>query len=177
MKKRWAQQLLICLFACRYAGAEFAFEDLRLLAEKLAAQDLKPATNEIDESLLNLSYEQYQAIQFDHNQALWREDGLPFQLEFFLPGGGHKQVVALHEIKDGEVRGIEFDVKLFNLGTNRFVQPAHPGYAGFRIVRPGESGGEVAAFLDASYFRMIGYGQDYGSSGRGLALNTVANES
>jgi glucans biosynthesis protein len=41
----------------------------------------------------------------------------------------------------------------------------------------GEDGGEVAAFLDASYFRMIGYGQDYGSSARGLALNTVANES
>ena len=76
----------------------------------------------------------------------------------------------------GKCEGIEFDVKLFTLGTNHFEQPAHSGYAGFRIVRPGESGGEVAVFLDASYFRMIGYGQDYGSSGRGLALNTVANE-
>ena len=87
MKKRWAYQFLICLFACRCASAEFAFEDVRMLAEKLAAQAFKPATNEIDESLLNLSYEQYQAIQFDHKQALWRKEGLPFQLEFFLPGG------------------------------------------------------------------------------------------
>jgi len=177
MKKRWALQFLVYLFGCWCARAEFAFEGVRMLAEKLSAQAYTSATNEIDESLLKLNYEQYQAIQFDHRQALWRKEGLPFQLEFFLPGVGHKQVVALHEINDGEARGIEFDVKPFTLGTNHFEQLARPGYAGFRIIRAGESGGEVAVFLDASYFRMIGYGQDYGSSGRGLALNTVANES
>ena len=35
---------------------------------------------------------------------------------------------------------------------------------------------EMAVFLDASYFRMIGWGQNYGTSARGLALNTVGNE-
>ena len=177
MKKQWTHSLLLWLLLCQGGSAEFAFEDARILAEHLAAQPFHPASNEINEAWLSLSYEQYQAIRFDHDRALWRKDALPFQLEFFLPGNGHKQTVALHEIDDRGVRKIPFDASPFNLGKNRSVLPTLPGYAGFRIVRSGAGGGEVAAFLDASYFRMIGYGEDYGTSGRGLALNTVANES
>ena len=177
MKKSWTHSLLLCLLVWRANGAEFTFENLQVLAKNLAAQPFKSGSNEVIEPLLNLSYEQYQAIQFNHQKALWREEGLPFRLEFFLPGSGHKQVVSLHEIAPDGVRDIVFDAQLFDLGSNHLKLPANLGYAGFRIVQPGIDVIEVAAFLDASYFRMIGRGQDYGTSARGLALNTVADES
>ena len=177
MKRRCTPLFLLCLLVWCANGAEFAFENLRVLAESLAAQPFKPGSNEVREALLNLSYEQYQAIQFNHQKALWREEGLPFQLEFFLPASGHKQVVSLREIAAGGVRDIGFDARLFDLGTNHLKLPADLGYAGFRIVQPGTDFIEISAFLDASYFRMIGRGQDYGTSARGVALNTVADES
>ena len=177
MKTRWSHSILLCLLACRTAGAQFDFENVRVLAENLAAQPFKPSSSEIIEPLLNLNYEQYQAIQFIHKKALWREDVLPFQLEFFLPGDGHKQVVLLHQIDDRGARDIVFDSNLFDLGNNHVKLPSNLGYSGFRIVQPVKDFIEVSAFLDASYFRMVGQGQDYGTSARGLALNTVADES
>ncbi len=177
MKTRWAHSILLWLFACRSVGAQFDFENVRVLAENLAAQPFKPPSSEIIESLLNLNYEQYQAIQFNHKKALWREDVLPFQLEFFLPGDGHKQVVPLHQIDDRGVRDIVFDANLFDMGSNHLKLPTNLGYSGFRIVQPVKDFIEVSAFLDASYFRMVGREQDYGTSARGLALNTVADES
>jgi glucans biosynthesis protein len=131
----------------------------------------------VGQPLLKLNYDEYQAIKFNHNKALWHADGLPFEVELFLPGNGNNEVVALHEIDEKGVHDVVFDAQLFDLGTNRFVLPAHLGYAGFRILQPGIGFGEVVSFLGASYFRMIGLGQDYGTSGCGLALNTVANES
>ena len=41
-------------------------------------------------SLLNLTYVEYASIRFDSRQALWVGEGLPFQIEFFLPGFYHK---------------------------------------------------------------------------------------
>jgi glucans biosynthesis protein len=176
MNKRWAYSMLLCLLVCRRGAAEFAFENVRNLARDLMAQPFMTASNELIQPLLKLNYEEYRAIQFNHNKALWHGQGLPFELEFFLPGDGHKQVVALHEIDGNEVRDIVFDAKFFNLGTNGLVLPANLGYAGFRILQPVAGFVEVAVFLDASYFRMIGLGQNYGTSGRGLALNTVGDE-
>ena len=167
--------MLLCLAVGRAAGAEFGFDNVRALAENRAARPFEPAKDAAG-PLLNLTYEQYAAIRFDDRKALWREAGLPFEFEFFLCGYRHKQVVALHEIDAQQVRDIAFDASLFDRGTNRLVSAARPGYAGFRLGQPDSPISEVAVFLDASYFRMIGRGQTYGTSARGLALNTVANE-
>jgi glucan biosynthesis protein len=80
MKTRWAHSILLCLLACRSVGAQFDFENVRVLAENLAGQPFKPPSSEIIEPLLNLNYEQYQAIQFNDKKSLWREDALPWRL-------------------------------------------------------------------------------------------------
>ena len=52
--------------------------------------------------------------------------------------------------------------------------PASTGYAGFRLLHPLNSSNkwdELGAFLGASYFRLLGAGQSYGLSARGLALD------
>jgi len=176
---RWVRRaytMLLCLLVCRPAMAAFSLDDVRALAETRSAQPFRPSPNAAAEPLFNLNYEEYVAIHFNDTKAIWREGRLPFCLEFFLPGYLHKQVVTLHEINDQGVREIAFDANLFDNATHNLMLPAAGGYAGFRIDRNAGIIDEVAAFLDASYFRMIGRGQDYGTAARGLALNTVSSE-
>jgi len=176
LKMRGTLSLLLWLVVCRPATAAFNFEDARAAAKALSAQPFQPPNRPVPGSLLTLDYERHRAIQFDGRKALWLGEGLPFALEFFLPGYLHKQVVMLHEINDQSVRDIAFDPALFDNPGHNLALPADAGYAGFRIVRPGGDFGEVASFLDATYFRMIGRGQNYGTSARGLGLNTVSSE-
>jgi glucans biosynthesis protein len=52
--------------------------------------------------------------------------------------------------------------------------PADTGYAGFKVLYPlnqTNKWDEVGSFLGASYFRMLGKGQDYGMHSRGLAID------
>ena len=48
--------------------------------------------------LRDLSYDQYQAIGFRHDHALWAQSQSAFRLEFFHCGRGFKEPVELYEI-------------------------------------------------------------------------------
>ena len=165
---------LLLLASSAVAQAQFGFSEVRGKAQALAAKPFQPPTNRLPEALKKLSYIEHQAIQFNHSNALWKNAQLPFEIEFFHPGYFYKEVVALHEISEQGVRQIPFKSEFFNYGTNHLELPADPGFAGFRVVSPVNEFGEVAAFAGASYFRMVGRGQNYGTSGRGLALNTAS---
>jgi glucans biosynthesis protein len=150
----------------------FSFEAVRARAQALSKGPFAPATNQIPEALRKLSYTQYDEIHYDPRHALWAEGGIPFQVEFFLPGFLHKQTVRINEVSNAGVRPVAFDPDAFHWGTNRLDVSGVVGYAGFRLLRVVGKRDEFAVFLDASYFRMRGEGEAYGLSARGLALNT-----
>lgn len=123
-----------------------------------------------------LSAAEYRQIHFRHNRALWAGDHLPFRLEFFHPGYLFQDPVHLNEFTPGYVQPIGFVPDFFRYGGLRLPQqpPSDMGYAGFRILyRLNEPGkwDELGAFLGGSYFRLLGKGQRYGQSARGLALD------
>src|SRR6185436_14118748 len=66
-----------------------------------------------------------------------------------------------------------FSPDAFSYGPNQERWNSGSGYAGLRIVHPVKGFGEVASFLGATYFRMIGRSQVFGASARGLALDTT----
>ena len=165
--------LLVLLCRCVPAAGPFDFAQLRERTAALAQEPYRGPTNRVSQQLLDLSYVQRQAIQFRPQKALWVNEGLPFAVEFFLPDAYHPQTVTIHEVSPGGIRRVPFSPDLFTYGTNRLQLPPDLDFAGFRIVQPQEGFGEVAVFLGASYFRMIGRGQVYGASARGLSLNTV----
>ena len=75
------------------------------------------------------------------------------------------------------MREVRFDPDSFNYGANKLdpAQLQKLGFAGFRIHYPLNTPrykDELAVFLGASYFRVLGKGQRYGASARGLALDT-----
>jgi glucans biosynthesis protein len=166
--------LLNLLLSRTVTGDSFDFEQLRAQARSLAARPFSASIIRLPDSLLNLSYVEYRNIHFKQSKALWADEKLPFQIEFFHPGYVHRQTPVVNEVTASGVRQIPFSSELFSYGANRFDGAGELGFAGFRITHPVQEFGEVASFLGASYFRLIGRGQVYGTSARGLAVNTTS---
>jgi len=161
----------------RAADEAFDFEVLQFRAKNLAAEPYKPKTVNVPTWLQKYTYDQYREIRFDPTHAVWKREGLPFQLQFFHPGRTFTQTVQINELDGKKVQRIDFSTKMFNYGANKAGKiPADLGFAGFRIhyaLNNPKYLDELAAFLGASYFRALGKGQYYGLSARGLAVNTI----
>jgi glucans biosynthesis protein len=123
-----------------------------------------------------LDYDKYREIEFRHDKALWAAEGLPFRVEFFHPGYLYQEPVHVNEFTLTHVQPIRFVQDFFNYRSLRIQKqiPTDTGYAGFKLLHPlnsQEHWDELGAFLGASYFRLLGKGQHYGQSARGLALD------
>ena len=124
--------------------------------------------------LLKLNYDQYRDIRFRPEEALWRRDHLPFELQFFHPGFSFDRTVPINIVRGNTVEAMPFSSALFSYGSNKVPSlPATLGFAGFRILYPlNKPGDELGAFLGVSYFRFLCQRAFYGLSARGLAINT-----
>jgi glucans biosynthesis protein len=128
----------------------------------------------------NLDYDKYREIRFRRDHALWSADNLPFRIEFFHPGYLYSEPVHVNEFTTTHVQPIRFVGDFFDYGHLHIANqiPADTGYAGFRVIYPlniTNQMDELGAFLGASYFRLLGKGQRYGESARGLAINCGGN--
>jgi glucans biosynthesis protein len=126
--------------------------------------------------LSQLTYDQYRQIVFRDDRALWAEEQLPFRIEFFHLGYLYQEPVHLNEFTPTHVQSVRFVPDFFDYRSLRLPAeiPANTGYAGFRVLNPLNTPGkwdELGAFQGASYFRLLGQGQVYGMSARGLALD------
>ena len=162
--------------AAKEAPAVPLFDQIIARAKALASQPYQQDDGKLPDALNNLDYQSYRDIRFRKERALWG-DTPGFSVEFFHPGFLYRQTVTIHEVVNGEVRTIPFDSGMFDYGKNGPLDlPKDLGFAGFRLHYPVNSGDykdELIAFLGASYFRMVGRGQLYGLSARGLAVNTA----
>lgn len=175
-------RLLLALLAAAFVAAAppvaaFGFDDVDRMAKELASRPQPKPAFVLPKALKDLTYDQTRDIRFNPDRALWRADKLPYEIQFFHLGGFFDQPVRVHEIVGANVREVTFDPASFNYGANK-LDPAplqKLGFAGFRIHYPLNTPrykDELAVFLGASYFRLLGKGQRYGASARGLALDT-----
>lgn len=150
-------------------------------AKALAARAYEPPEDTVPQSLAKLTYDQYRNIRFNPAKALWR--GLsPFEIQLFHPGFIYKEPIELQMVdQKGITRRVPFNSDLFSYGDDnspqlaKTAQPSY-GYSGFRVHFPLNTtvyNDEVAVFQGASYFRLVGPGQVYGLSARGLAVDTA----
>ena len=146
------------------------------LALQRAQQPFHSPRADLPNVLKNLNYDQYREIRFRTGKALWTEDDLPFRIDFFHPGYIYQEPVHVNEFTSTYSQPIPYDQDFFDYGDLKIKDqiPRNTGYAGFRIFYPLNKTNqfdELGAFLGASYFRLLGKGQTYGQSARGLALD------
>lgn len=150
-------------------------------------------------SLRQITYDDYRNIRFRPERTIWGEGGeggergdasqpgggeggLPFQLQLFHLGSLFEAPVTMHLVESGQVKPLDFDPSLFrydhDVSDKLGPLPDTLGYAGLRLHYPlnrREYHDEVISFLGASYFRVLGRGQQYGASARGLAVDIGLN--
>ena len=126
-----------------------------------------------------LTYDQYRDIRFRPDHSLWRDEKLPFEVQFFHPGFVNTETVKIHEVTaDGASRAICRSTRPTSTTATTRRRPRRwpSGYSGFRVHFPINNAAhkdEVIVFQGASYFRAVGKDQRYGLSARGLAVDTV----
>ena len=123
-----------------------------------------------------LNYDKYREIEFRHERAFWADKDLPFRIEFFHPGYIYEEPVNINEFTLTAAQAVPFNQEWFNYRGLHIEKriPPKTGYAGFRVLsqlNSPDKWDEVGAFVGASYFRLLGKGQSYGESARGLAID------
>jgi glucans biosynthesis protein len=161
------------------AGA-FGLDDVARQAAEIAKEPYRDRQTHVPAWMLegSMTYDQWRDIRFRPDQALWRAEKLPFQVQLFHPGLYFDRTVQVNLVDASGVRRLPFSAGLFDYGKNDFAAriPRDIGYAGVRIHYPIKNPryyDEVAVFLGASYFRALGRDNVYGLSARGLAIDTV----
>jgi glucans biosynthesis protein len=157
-------------------AADFNMTNVEAKAKTLVNSTYDARPQPIPAFLKDLSPEQYAQIQDD--SPLWRGDNLPFQAQFYLPGPWFHRPVVIRSVVDGVVQPIPFTLKHFSFGDLNVPKdmPRKLGYAGFRLLAPLNTPphyNEFISFLGATYFRAVGKDAIYGTSARGLGIDTA----
>lgn len=155
----------------------FSFADVHKQAAQLATKPYIKNTDTLPEALRQFSYDQYRDIRYRPDKALWRDEDLPFEAQFFFRGFLFEKRVKINTIDQGFVKPVNYSNDLFDFGKTTVPKALSPdlGFAGFRLHYPLHRDNyydEIAVFLGASYFRAVGQEQHYGISLRGLAIDT-----
>ena len=155
------------------------FNAIEARAKSLAQDDFKPIEANIPDELANMNYDQYRSIHFRPEASLWRGESL-FEIQLFHPGFLYREPVVLHMASSVGDPSLKFKQDFFNyVGQAEALAgkaPENIGFAGFRVHYPlntHEYKDEFLVFQGASYFRLVGPGQVYGLSARGLAIDTA----
>src|SRR5450830_1053184 len=82
----------------------FDYAWLKGRARSLAQEAYKPQSGTLPAKVGALDWDQYQAIGYREDHALWAKDALRFQVKFFHLGLFFKQAVQIHEVRDGMAR-------------------------------------------------------------------------
>ena len=156
---------------------------LEARAEALADRPYHPPPETLPGELEALGYDAYRSLRYRPDAALWR--GLSdFEIQFFHPGFLYTTPVRIHEVTEEGISAVPFDPRAFAEDSGEPVEPrdveaeaaiSDLDWAGFRVHFPlndPQVRDEVAIFLGASYFRLLGQGHAHGLSGRGLAVDT-----
>jgi periplasmic glucans biosynthesis protein len=160
-------------------SAAFSFDTVKQKASELSKQAFDEAAQNYNAAVGDITYDDYRKVQSNSSIDLLLSDS-PFRLDVLPTGFLFKKYVKL-SIIDGSGNTSEVG-KLDNLFLAPHLAPeAQKSFqvAGFKVLYPLHDNGrrdEVVVFLGASYFRPLARNQQYGSSARGLAVDTAEPE-
>jgi glucans biosynthesis protein len=157
------------------APQPFDYAWLKGHARALSGGAHQAVVRPIPEAVRKLDWDQYQAIRYRADHALWAADGRQFQARFFHLGLFFLSAVRMHEVANGQAQELAYDPEMFDYGKSGLKGGQLPhdlGFAGFQLYYHTDLTRDMVAFLGASYFRAVGGEMQYGLSARGLAIDT-----
>lgn len=168
----------ITLLLCTAHVQAFSLDDVAAKAKALGEENYSAPASNLPSEFRELPFADYQRIQPRPDKFEWSELDTPFKLGFYHQGMHFNTPVKINEVTASTVSEIKYDPARFDFGDLEFDQQATKslGYAGFRVMYPINQKGkqdEIMSMLGASYFRVIGKGQVYGLSARGLNIDTA----
>lgn len=177
MKMCWLGAVVMLVLHASSAWA-FTIDDVAKQAQSLAGKSYEAPKSNLPSLFRNMKYADYQQIQFNHDKAYWSNLKTPFKLEFYHQGMYFDTPVEINEVTATSVHKIKYSSDYFNFGNVEYDKDTVQdlGFAGFKVLYPINSkdkNDEILSMLGASYFRVIGAGQFYGLSARGLAIDTA----
>ena len=168
---------LFCLFGAGQLWA-FSLDDVAAEAKTLAEQKYQAPRSNLPKEFRDMKFADYQKIRFIGDKAQWADQKTPFKLSFYHQGMHFDTPVKINEVTATKVEEIKYDPSRFDFGDVQFDPKVteNLGWAGFRVLYPinkADKQDEIMTMLGASYFRVIGKGQTYGLSARGMAIDTA----
>lgn len=150
------------------------------IARELAESSFDPLP-EAPEYLNELDYDEYRAIRFRPDKALWADSNRPYRMQLFHPGLYFNNPVEIAVVEGNKATHLSYSPELFTVEPPASIQLPQEdiGFAGLRLHTPlnkPDIWDELVVFQGASYFRSVGRNQKYGLSARGLAVKTGAPE-
>ncbi|MBB1599026.1 glucan biosynthesis protein G [Variovorax sp. UMC13] len=163
---------------CAGQAQAFSLDDVTAKARALMEKPYAAPVNNLPPVFSGMQFADYQKMQPRADRFEWSDQPTPFRLNFYHQGMHFNAAVRINEINGDTVQEIRYDPERFDFGNLSFDKGATStlGYAGFRVLYPINKEGkndEIMSFLGASYFRVIGKGQVYGLSARGLSIDTA----
>jgi glucans biosynthesis protein len=152
----------------------FDYAWLKGQARALANSVYQPPVSHVPDAVKALDYDQYQAIRYRAEHALWAQDRRRFQVKFFHLGLYYWSPVRMYEVVGGQAQELVYAAAMFDYsqsGLEGSRLPKDLGFAGLRVNFHINWRHDVAVFLGASYFRAVGGELQYGLSARGLAID------
>ena len=171
--------LAVFLSPCQTPAKELSpapnFETVMELARDLAAKPFVDERRELPRRLAEINYDQLRDIRYNPKLSVWRRERLPFQLQFFHPGGLNRDQIDYYLVDGDDVHEFPYDSDLYDFGANKFgwMDLRHLKFAGLRIHYPlntQEYMDELAVFLGSTYFRALPQHLLYGLSARAIAI-------
>ncbi|MEJ5156029.1 glucan biosynthesis protein G [Gluconobacter wancherniae] len=153
------------------------FDDktVRNIAQALSKKSYAGPSQDMPSAIANMDFDQFRSIAYNPDKALWHNDKLAFDVEFFPRGFLYKPRIGMNEVVNGQSTPVPYDPDLFTYGNPVLRVTDDLGFAGLRLRYAINTPGvmeECAVFLGASYFRAVAKGQNYGLSARGFANGT-----
>jgi glucans biosynthesis protein len=142
---------------------------------KSAKQPYQPLKT-VPSTLTELSYERYSKIQFKGKVPNWPMT-TKFLPRFYSSGYLFHKPVDIYLLRDKKAEKLKFKKSDFNFDSSIDSKlPEQIPLAGFSLYFPFKSTiglSEFLSFQGASYFRVLGSNQTWGTSARGIAIDTA----
>ncbi|HWE76911.1 MAG TPA: glucan biosynthesis protein, partial [Pseudolabrys sp.] len=148
---------------------------LRQQAQALAGQPYAAPRAPVPILVQGIDFDAIQKIKFRSECALWKDGPGSLPVRFFHLDKFNYLPVGVHSVENGKARPVLFSKDCFAYGDPAFAArlPDDLGFSGFRVMNSRASETDWLAFQGASYFRSSGPHGQYGTSARGIAVDTA----